>query len=216
MNRERGRVRHVVRHLPHPVHVVGEDEQPGGDLAFRQHLEGLAHHGRARDLAEGADMRQAGRAIARLEQRLALARFRQTRLKLAGFLEGPGLGQAGRLDEGGIVAGHGWALRSGKAGFMAKPRQAVNAADEDPSSRPRAGIARVRHAPGGLGQRSAPIPAQGGMTAWGVGRQYALGTSPVIPAGRWANSAAPEWNAEISRVNPPFTLIRAWSRRRVA
>ena len=40
-----------------------------------QHGEGVAHPGGARDLAEGADVRQAGGAVAGLEQRLALARL---------------------------------------------------------------------------------------------------------------------------------------------
>ena len=33
----------------------------------REHAEGVAHHGGAGDLAEGADMRQAGGAVAGLE-----------------------------------------------------------------------------------------------------------------------------------------------------
>ena len=65
-------VRHVVRHLAQAVHVVGEGEQPGLDLVLGQHAEGVAHHGGARDLAEGADMRQARRAVAGLEQHLVL------------------------------------------------------------------------------------------------------------------------------------------------
>jgi hypothetical protein len=39
-----------------------------GTLSSVKHAEGVAHHGGARHLAERADMRQAGRAIAGLEQ----------------------------------------------------------------------------------------------------------------------------------------------------
>ena len=53
-------VRHVVRHLAQAVHVVGERDQPGLDLVVGENAEGVTHHGGARDLAEGADMRQAG------------------------------------------------------------------------------------------------------------------------------------------------------------
>ncbi len=68
-------VRHVVRHLAQAVHVVGEGEQARLDLVLGQHAEGVAHHGGARDLAEGADMRQAGRAVAGLEQHLVFRSF---------------------------------------------------------------------------------------------------------------------------------------------
>ncbi len=44
-----------------------------GTRSARQEAEGGAHHGRARDLAERADMRQARRAVAGLEQDLVLA-----------------------------------------------------------------------------------------------------------------------------------------------
>ena len=73
--RQQVAVRHVVRHLAQPVHVVAERDQPrrqAGELG-----EGVAHPGGARDLAERADMRQAGRAVAGLEQRMALAGSRQ-------------------------------------------------------------------------------------------------------------------------------------------
>ena len=68
MRLEERAVRHVVRDLAHAVHVVGEAEQPRLDLVAGQHAEGVAHHRGARDLAERADMRQAGRAVAGLEQ----------------------------------------------------------------------------------------------------------------------------------------------------
>ena len=67
-------VRHVVRDLPHPVHVVGEAEQPRRDLVARQQAERGAHHGGARHFAERADMRQARGAVAGLEQRFASCR----------------------------------------------------------------------------------------------------------------------------------------------
>ena len=60
-------VRHVVRHLAQAVHVVGEADEARLATTFGQHLEGMADHARARDLAEGADVRQAGRAVAGLE-----------------------------------------------------------------------------------------------------------------------------------------------------
>ena len=57
----------VVRHFAQPVHVVGKGDQPGLDLVVGENAKGMAHHGGARDFAERADMRQAGRPIAGLE-----------------------------------------------------------------------------------------------------------------------------------------------------
>ena len=86
-------VGHVVRHLPQAVHIVGEAHEAGLALALGQHLEGVAHHGGARHLAEGADVRQAGGSVARLEdQRLvgaALELF-QPLDEAARLLERPG------------------------------------------------------------------------------------------------------------------------------
>lgn len=65
---EEGAVRHVVGDLAHAVHVVGEAQQLRLDLAFGQYMEGVAYHGGARHFTEGADMRQAGWAVAGLEQ----------------------------------------------------------------------------------------------------------------------------------------------------
>ena len=62
----------VVRHLAQRVHVVGEGDQPGLDRLAGEHAEGVAHHRGARHLAEGADMRQARRAVAGLEDHLVL------------------------------------------------------------------------------------------------------------------------------------------------
>ena len=85
------RVGHVVGNLAHPVHVVGKADQPGRDIA--DHLEGPAYHGRARHLAEGADMRQTRGAIAGLEQDVALGgrAVAVAGKELAGLLEGPRL-----------------------------------------------------------------------------------------------------------------------------
>ena len=82
----------VVGHLPEPVHVVGEGHEARRDVA--EQGEGAAHHGRARHLAEGADVGQAGRAVAGLEQRMALGRglASQALQQRRSLLEGPGLG----------------------------------------------------------------------------------------------------------------------------
>ena len=60
-----------------------KQSEPGRDRVFGEEAEGGPHHGRAGDLAEGADMRQARRAVAGLEQhrrrrRLARASSRST------------------------------------------------------------------------------------------------------------------------------------------
>ncbi len=67
-------------------------------LALGQHLEGVAHHGGARDLAEGADVRQARRAVAGLEQHRPLAAaldLFEPGDQAARLLERPRLGIAG-------------------------------------------------------------------------------------------------------------------------
>ena len=101
-------VRHVVGHLAQPVHVVGEGDQPGLDLVVGEHAEGVAHHGGARDLAEGADMRQAGGAVAGLEDHLVLRLALQPRDDLARLLERPGVRLLGELAQrgGGFGDGH--------------------------------------------------------------------------------------------------------------
>jgi hypothetical protein len=85
-------VRDVVGHAAQPVHIVGKGEKTGRDIG--QAMEGLAHHGRAHDLAESADMGQAGGAVARLEQDMALlGRLAvQTLEQPLRLLKGPGLG----------------------------------------------------------------------------------------------------------------------------
>ena len=98
-------VGHVVRHLPQAVHVVGEADQPRLALALGQHLEGVAHHGRARDLAEGADVRQAGGSVARLEDRRLVGAARELFQPLdepARLLERPGARLLGGGDERGV------------------------------------------------------------------------------------------------------------------
>ena len=68
--------------------------------ALGQHLEGMPHHGGAGDLAEGADMRQAGGAVAGLEQHLAIAAaLVDAGDELSRLLEGPGGGGCGGRDE---------------------------------------------------------------------------------------------------------------------
>ena len=86
-------VRHVVGHLAQAVHVVGEADQPRLELVLGQHLEGVAHHGGARDLAERADVRQAGGAVAGLEDDGAgrLRNALQPAQDLARLLERPRL-----------------------------------------------------------------------------------------------------------------------------
>ena len=99
-------VRHVVRHLAQAVHVVGKRDQPGLDLVLGQHAKRMAHHGGARDLAEGADMRQARWAIAGLEQHLVLRSLLQPRHNRLGLLERPGIGLFGeraQIARGSIV-----------------------------------------------------------------------------------------------------------------
>ena len=95
-------VRDIFGHLAHPVHVVGKAEQTRGNVA--DHLERAADHRRARDFAKGADMRQAGRSIARLEQDIALGGILLfiTFQHPARLLERPGL----RLHCGVAQGGH--------------------------------------------------------------------------------------------------------------
>ena len=84
-------VRDVVGHLAQRVHVVGERDQAGLDLVVGEHAEGVAHHRGARHLAEGADMRQAGRAVAGLENHFVLRPALEPRDDLARLLERPGV-----------------------------------------------------------------------------------------------------------------------------
>jgi hypothetical protein len=56
-------VRNVVRNLAQAVHVVGNDQEPGRDGVVGEGAEGGAHHRGTRRLAEGAEVRQARRAV---------------------------------------------------------------------------------------------------------------------------------------------------------
>jgi hypothetical protein len=89
-------VGHVVRHLAQAVHVVGKCDQASPDPVLGQHPKGMTHHGRARDLAEGADMRQARRAIAGLEQHFVLRPLFQARDNRPRLFERPGAGLFGK------------------------------------------------------------------------------------------------------------------------
>ena len=88
-------LRHVLRHFPHPVHIVREADEPRRDI--RDHLERAADHRRARHLAKGADMRQARGAITGLKQHIALLgrRFFITFRQRTGLFKGPSLGFQG-------------------------------------------------------------------------------------------------------------------------
>ena len=87
----------VVGDLAQAVHVVGKRDQPRRHLVLGEHAEGVAHHGGARDLAEGADMRQSGRTVASLEDNGAgrLRNTLQPAQDLARFLERPSLAHMG-------------------------------------------------------------------------------------------------------------------------
>ncbi len=94
----------VARHLAQTVHIVREADQPRRDLVLGEHAEGMAHHGGAGDLAEGADMRQARGTVTGLEDDGA-GRLRdplQPAQDLARLLEGPGLAHMGVGEELGI------------------------------------------------------------------------------------------------------------------
>ena len=101
-----------------------------------QHPEGVAHHGGARHLAEGADMRQARGAVAGLEQHLVLAGALEPRDELARLLERPGggglrgLGKGGSMEKRRLI-GAGRALgavdRCGKAAHPRERPKRVNA-----------------------------------------------------------------------------------------
>ena len=63
-------IRDIVRHLAKPVHIVRETDKPC--CRAGHHLEGMPHHAGPHNLAKGAYMRQTGRAVACLEQHLAI------------------------------------------------------------------------------------------------------------------------------------------------
>ena len=80
-----------------------------GMRSLGQHAKGVADHGGARHLAEGADVGQAGRTVAGLEDdaSLRVAAFLHPLDHLARLLERPGLGAAGGGEERGIGEGGG-------------------------------------------------------------------------------------------------------------
>ena len=103
MGLERCAIRDVVGNLAHPVHVVGEAQQLGLDLVPGEHPEGVPNHRCARHLAEGADMRQAGRPVAGLEQDgLGEVLVLVAGNDLLGFLERPCLAFGGGREHLGI------------------------------------------------------------------------------------------------------------------
>ncbi len=65
----------------------------------------MAHHGGARDFAECTDMRQAGGAVAGLEDQLVFRLLLQARNELARLLERPGMRQLGELAQGARIFG---------------------------------------------------------------------------------------------------------------
>ena len=85
-------LRHVVRHFTQSVHIVRKSKQLCRDIRYG--FKGAAHHGRAHNLAKGADMRQAGRPVTGFEQYVALVRrvTASTLQNAAGFGERPCLG----------------------------------------------------------------------------------------------------------------------------
>ena len=81
--------------------------EPRLDAALGQHLEGVAHHGGAGDLAEGADVRQAGGAVARLEDDGLVGGARELLEPLddlARLLERPGARLRGDCNQRGVEA----------------------------------------------------------------------------------------------------------------
>ena len=137
-------VRHVVRHLAQPVHVVGERDQPGLDLVVGEHAEGVAHHAGARDLAEGADMRQPRGAVAGLEDDLVLRLALEPRDDLPRLLERPGVRLLGELARDSdlptsVSLGADW------AGTLGTARQTVNRSLDISLSSEEASDGRAKH-----------------------------------------------------------------------
>ena len=104
MRQQERAVRHILRNLAHAVHVVGETQEPGRDIA--QQFESPPHHRGPRHFAEGADMRQARRPIAGLEQHFLFPRALDPRHQLPRLLERPGLGRLCGIAKG-VIGGHG-------------------------------------------------------------------------------------------------------------
>ena len=99
----------IVRHLAQPVHIVAETDEPGRRAAG-QRLERATHESGAQNLLKGADMRQAGWAVAGFKQNRVAIGFRAIGIAFVQPLrldEWPGLGVAG----GGLKIGIAHTLR---------------------------------------------------------------------------------------------------------
>ena len=90
-------IRHIIRHLAQPIHVIAEGDQARRQA--RELREGMPDPACARHFAKGADMRQAGRAIAGFKQRRFFAGSGQAGRDLARLLKGPGL-HGGKISGG--------------------------------------------------------------------------------------------------------------------
>ena len=117
-------LRHVVRHFTQSVHIVRKSKQLCRDIRYS--FKGAAHHGRAHNLAKGADMRQAGRPVTGFEQYVALVRrvTASTLQDLARLLEGPGLG----LHREVVCVSHDvfFVAVLSRAGTLCRPSRSVN------------------------------------------------------------------------------------------
>ncbi len=82
-------IRDVVGHFAQPVHIVGKGDEPRLDLVAGENAERVAYHGRARNFTERADMRQAGRTVACLENHFALTGAGDACDNFAGLFERP-------------------------------------------------------------------------------------------------------------------------------
>src|SRR5262249_5998988 len=127
MLRQHFPVGHVVGHLAQTIHVVGKANQPALAPALGQHLEGVAHHGRARHLAESADMRQPGGTVAGLENHGLVGAILERSQPLDDpprLLERPGPRLGRRAPQGCIDARcHGWHSCPPLGGFLVATRQ---------------------------------------------------------------------------------------------
>ena len=90
-------IRHIIRHLAQPIHVIAEGDQARRQA--RELREGMPDPACARHFAKGADMRQAGRAIARFKQSRFFAGSGQAGRDLARLLKGPSL-HGGKISGG--------------------------------------------------------------------------------------------------------------------
>src|SRR5438128_506483 len=116
----------IVRHLTQAIHVVGKGNQTSLDVVIGEHAKGVSHHGGARDLAEGADVRQARGAVAGLEHHLVLWALFQPRDDLARFLERPGIRAFGNLAQRrDLERGHQWL--SGRGHYHSPQRPSKHA-----------------------------------------------------------------------------------------